>query len=76
MVLGNLLGLGVGFFQWKFRLISLDAQNYYMKYVPILWDWQSVLFLNLLVLGVVSIVLIVPTILVTRISPVRAIKFD
>jgi lipoprotein-releasing system permease protein len=76
MVLGNLLGLGVGFIQWKFRLISLDAQNYYMKYVPILWDWQSVLFLNLLVLGVVSIVLIVPTILVTRISPVRAIKFD
>lgn len=76
MVLGNIIGLGLGFLQDRFKLISLDPENYYMKFVPILWDWSIVLFLNLLVLGVISLVLIIPTFLVTKISPVKAIKFD
>ncbi|HYG40015.1 MAG TPA: FtsX-like permease family protein [Cytophagales bacterium] len=76
ILLGNIVGLGLGFVQDRFRLIALDPENYYMKYVPILWDWPVIIFLNVLVLGVISLVLIIPTFLVTKISPVKAIKFD
>jgi lipoprotein-releasing system permease protein len=73
---GNLLGLGFGFLQSRFRLIPLDPENYYMRYVPIQWDWISIAGLNLLVLIIVSLTIYLPTIMIQRINPIRAIRFD
>jgi lipoprotein-releasing system permease protein len=73
---GNLLGLGLCFVQYKFRLIHLNPQDYYMSFVPIAWDWPITIFLNLLVFVVVTIVLLVPTAIVSRINPIKAIRFD
>lgn len=76
MLLGNAIGLGFGFIQQKFRLIPLDQENYYMSYVPIHWDWSLILLLNLLTFLLVFLVLLIPTQIISRISPVKAIKFD
>jgi lipoprotein-releasing system permease protein len=75
-VLGNILGLGLCFIQDKFKIITLDAHNYYMNFVPISWHWDIVLMLNLLVFGVVWLVLLMPVGSVSRISPIKAIRFD
>ena len=74
--LGNLIGLGLCFIQYKFRLIRLDPENYYMDFVPIAWEWGTVLWLNLIILLVVSIVLILPVAIISRIRPLAAIRFD
>lgn len=76
LMLGNAIGLGLCLVQDRFRLIRLNAQNYYMDTVPIAWSWDAVLGLNLLVFAVVSVVLMVPVLLIARISPVEAIRFD
>jgi lipoprotein-releasing system permease protein len=76
LVLGNILGLGLCFIQDKFKIITLDARNYYMSFVPISWHWDIVLMLNLLVFFVVWIVLLIPVGSVSRISPIKAIRFD
>ena len=76
MILGNILGIGLAFLQDKFKLIPLDPQNYYMEYVPIQWDWTLVIILNLLTFLVISLVLLLPTRIITSISPIQSIRFD
>ena len=74
--LGNLIGLGLCYIQYQFRLIKLDPENYYMDFVPIAWEWGTVLWLNLIILLVVSVVLILPVAIISRIRPLAAIRFD
>ncbi|MDN4164966.1 FtsX-like permease family protein [Cytophagales bacterium LB-30] len=73
---GNGIGLLFGFVQYYFKLIPLDPENYYMSHVPIGWDWSVVLILNVLTLLVVSLVLFMPTFIISRLKPIKAIKFD
>lgn len=76
LVLGNIIGIGFGFLQQKFELLKLDPQTYYMEFVPIYWNWGIILLLNLMIFVVVSVVLMLPAIIISRISPIRAIRFD
>ncbi|GIV37483.1 MAG: hypothetical protein KatS3mg032_1862 [Cyclobacteriaceae bacterium] len=76
MLLGNAIGLGFCYLQHTFKLISLNPHDYYMSYVPVGWSWQTVLALNIITFVIVFAVLLVPTALVMRISPVKAIRFD
>lgn len=76
LLIGNVLGLGLCLLQDKLKVIKLDARNYYMSYVPISWNWDIVLILNLLVFAVVWVVLLIPVSAVGRINPIQAIRFD
>lgn len=76
LLYGNAIGLGLCFLQYQFRWIQLNPHDYYMSFVPIGWDWGMVILLNLLVFAVVTLVLLVPTAIVSRISPIKAIRFD
>jgi lipoprotein-releasing system permease protein len=76
MMIGNLIGIGFGLVQYFFRLIPLDPENYYMDYVPIHWDLVAILGLNLLTFVIVVLVLNIPTMIILRINPIKAIRFD
>lgn len=76
LIIGNVIGLGLCFLQDTFKFITLNPRDYYMSYVPIAWNWPMVLFLNVLIFAVVSLVLWVPTAIISRISPIKAIRFD
>jgi lipoprotein-releasing system permease protein len=76
LLFGNVLGLGLCYLQYRFKFIELNAQDYYMSFVPISWHWEIVIILNLLTFLVVSVVLLVPTMVISRISPIKAIRFD
>lgn len=75
LLLGNLLGLGVGYFQQTTHFFKLDQASYYMTFVPIQFELSDVILLNIGTLVVCLLVLIVPSMLVSRISPVKAIRF-
>jgi lipoprotein-releasing system permease protein len=76
LILGNFLGLGICFLQYQFKIIKLNPHDYYMDFVPIAWNWEIVALLNILILAIVSVVLLLPTMIIARINPIRAIKFD
>ena len=76
MLWGNLIGIGFCVLQYYFGLVPLDQETYYMDAVPIEWDVPTVLLLNLLVVVLVLSILIIPTLVISRISPVKAIRFD
>lgn len=73
---GNIAGLGLCFIQDRFKLIELNPRDYYMSFVPISWHWEIVLMLNLITLGIVTLILLLPTMAISRITPMKAIRFD
>jgi len=73
---GNIIGIGFGILQHNLKIIRLDPENYYMEFVPIAWDWITISMLNLLIFLVVTSVLLVPTMIISRINPIKAIRFD
>lgn len=75
LLLGNILGLGLGWLQFKTHAFKLDEASYYMKFVPIQLNALDVVLLNLGTLVISLLVLIIPSMLVSRVSPVKAIKF-
>jgi lipoprotein-releasing system permease protein len=75
MLLGNVLGCGVCFIQSATHVFKLDQASYYMTFVPIQLTWLDIGLLNAGTLIICLLVLIIPSMLVTRISPVRAIRF-
>ena len=76
LLLGNVLGLGLCFIQYKFKLFELNPRDYYMSFVPISWHWEIVVLLNLITLGLVTLILLLPTMAISRITPMKAIRFD
>lgn len=74
---GNLLGLGLIWLQDKFRYFKFpNPQEYYMDYIPVYIDLPTILLLNLGVLLLCMSMLLIPSYIITRITPVKAIKFD
>jgi len=76
LIWGNIIGIGFGMLQDKYKIIPLDPVNYYMSYVPIKWEWFGIFGINLLVFTIISFVLIVPTLIISRIDPIKSIRFD
>ncbi len=72
---GNLIGLGLCFAQKYFNFIQLSEKDYYLSVAPIEINWWVILLLNVGTLVVTILFLIIPSYLVTRISPVKAIRF-
>lgn len=75
LLIGNVVGLGICWVQDQFKLIPLDPKNYYMSYVPITWDWPVILLLNAATIALIAAVLWLPTLVINRIQPVRALVF-
>lgn len=75
LLLGNLLGIGLGYFQQQTHFFQLDQASYYMKFVPIEFNAVDIVLLNLGTMVVCLLVLMIPSSLVSRISPVKAIQF-
>ena len=75
LLIGNVVGLAVCYAQEHFKLIPLDPKNYFVSYVPIAWDWATILALNAATLLLIGLVLWLSTILINRIQPVKALAF-
>lgn len=75
LLIGNAVGLGLCFVQDRFKLIPLDPKNYFMNYVPIFWDWPTIVLLNGGAVVVIALVLWIPTLIINRIQPVKALSF-
>ena len=73
---GNLIGLGLLFVQYYFTPLKLDPSIYYVSEVPIYIHLGYILALNVGILVVCLLMLLVPSYIVSKISPIRAIKFE
>ena len=73
---GNILGIGICLIQYHYKIFTLDQASYYVDYVPISISVFQVLLLNTSAMFVTLLMLFVPSFVVTRITLIRAIKFN
>ncbi len=75
IVLGDLFGIELAVIQKKSGIIRLPVETYYVDVVAIDLQWWPILLLNVGTLVVCVAALILPSMLVTRIAPAKAIRF-
>ena len=79
LVRGLLIGNGIAFLfcylQSTYHLIPLDPESYYMSSVPIEWDVTTWGIVNVLTILLVSFMMSIPTLLITKIEPNEALNF-
>ncbi|HQZ24450.1 MAG TPA: FtsX-like permease family protein [Flavobacterium sp.] len=73
---GNLIGISLLLIQQYFGIIKLNPENYYVNQAPVYINLGYILLLNLLTITVCFLVLLIPSYIITKISPVKAIRFD
>ncbi len=72
---GNIMGIGLCLIQKYGQIITLDEEAYYVAVAPIFLNFWTILAINIGTLFVTLLVLLIPSLLVARISPVKAIRF-
>ncbi|MGM0636062.1 MAG: ABC transporter permease [Bacteroidota bacterium] len=76
MFWGNLIGVGFLVIQKYFKIIPLDPATYYVTEAPVYLSWTYILGVNIGTFILCLVMLIIPSIIIARISPVKALKFD
>jgi len=73
---GNLIGIGILLHQKQFEFIKLDPSVYYVTVAPVYLDWTYVVLLNLMTFILCVLMLLIPSFLISKIVPVKAIEFE
>ena len=73
---GNLIGIALLLIQQHFGIIQLNPENYYVNQAPVYLNWGYIMLLNFLTITICFLVLLIPSYIITKISPVKAIRFD
>ncbi len=76
MIWGNIIGIGLCLLQQEFQLVSLPTETYYISSVPVNLNIWHILLLNAGTIVLCTLAMIIPSYFITRISPVKAIKFN
>lgn len=73
---GNAIGIGLILIQQYFGIIQLNPENYYVNVAPVYLNWEYLVFLNMGTIIISLLVLLIPSYIITKISPVKAIHFQ
>jgi lipoprotein-releasing system permease protein len=76
LLFGNLVGIGLALLQYHFHFISLDQESYYVTFVPVHLELLHLIVLNLGTLIICLLFLMIPSYEITKISPVKAIRWE
>ena len=73
---GNILGLGLAALQYFCHLVPLDATTYYVESVPISFAWSWIILLNIATIVISLLILLLPSLIITKISPAKVMHFE
>lgn len=73
---GNIIGLGLAAIQYWGHLVPLDATTYYVDTVPITFAWGWIIAMNILTIAVSLLILLLPSMIITKISPAKVMHFE
>ena len=76
MLIGNILGLFICIVQKQTGILKLSEEYYYLSQVPIQFDMESMLWINVGTLATVLVCLIIPSNIVSNISPIKTIQYN
>ena len=75
LLIGNVIGLAICYIQYTYKVIPLNEESYHAAYVPIHITLTDVLALNLSIIGISLLVLLIPSLFIKYIRPVKILRF-
>ena len=76
MIWGNIIGIGLCILQSKLGIFKLDPATYYLEVVPINLKILHIILLNIGTLIITVLMLIIPSYIIAKISPIKTIRFN
>lgn len=76
LVIGNILGVGICLVQEYTHFLKLDPESYYLEYVPVNLKLTHLLLLNAGTILITTLMLILPSYFITKVSPEKTIRFE
>ncbi|MCD4665182.1 MAG: FtsX-like permease family protein [Bacteroidales bacterium] len=76
LIYGNIIAIGLCFLQIKTGIFKLNQESYYVSHIPVNLQLSHLLIINAGTLLICTLMLIIPTYIITRISPVKAMRFS
>ena len=75
LIIGNVIGISLCLIQQHFRIVAIDPEMYYMDRVPIEFTWLLIP-MNIAMFIICVATLVLPSMIISRIDPTKAIKFE
>ncbi|MDR1866392.1 MAG: FtsX-like permease family protein [Bacteroidales bacterium] len=72
---GNVIALTLCWLQWQFGVISLDQESYFLEKAPVYIHPLQLLAINITAAAAILLMLLVPSSIISRISPDTSIKY-
>lgn len=76
LILGNAIGLVLCVLQLKLKFATLNPETYYLNYIPVNLSVWHILLINTGTIGICMLMMFLPTLILNRITPVKAIRFS
>jgi lipoprotein-releasing system permease protein len=73
---GNLIGISLLLIQKYFGVVKLNPENYYVTQAPVTIDVLTIILLNVGTIILCLLVLLIPSYIITKISPAKTIRFE
>jgi lipoprotein-releasing system permease protein len=73
---GNFIGIGFLLIQKYFGIIKLNPESYYVNVAPVEINLLYIALLNIGTVLVCLVILLIPSYIITKISPAKTIRFD
>lgn len=75
LLIGNIIGLTLCFIQDHFGIVALNPESYYVSVVPIYWSWWAFILVNTGTFLLTCLMIIFPSMIISRISPIKVLRF-
>lgn len=76
LLYGNIIGISICFIQMKWKILTLQKETYYLDHVPINFDILHIALLNAGTIVVCMVFMLLPTLVISKITPVKALRFN
>ncbi len=76
LFIGNAIGLSICLIQKHFRILKLSEDDYYLSYAPVQINLSYLLLLNVGAIIVSLLFMLIPSLFITRVRPLKTIRFD
>ncbi len=76
LLIGNAVALAIIGIQWRWHLLPLDPESYYLSFVPVELPFSSWAMLNSATAVMAFVIMLLPAAAVSRLSPVKVMRFE
>lgn len=76
LLIGNIIGVGLCLIQLQFGIATLNPETYYLEHVPINLSLTHVVLINIGTIITCLVMMLLPTLIINKITPIKAIRFS